>query len=85
MKIICFHLVMGNIFLDGGHEKKLKKLNSSISPHWLRHAFCSLSIQNGCDIGTVSIAMGHSDLATTRAYCHAAEKPASEYLEECSI
>ena len=66
-------------------QKKLKKLNSSISPHWLRHAFCSLSIQNGCDIGTVSIAMGHSDLATTRAYCHAAEKPASEYLEECSI
>ena len=66
-------------------RKELKKLNPNISPHWLRHAFCSLSIQNGCDIGTVSIAMGHSDLATTRAYCHAAEKPASEYLEECSI
>ena len=39
-------------------QKKLKELNSRISPHWLRHAFCSLSIQNGCDIGTVSYCNG---------------------------
>ena len=38
----------------------------------------------GVILAPVSIAMGHSDLATTRAYCHAAEKPASEYLGECT-
>ena len=62
-------------------QRRLKKLNPKISPHWLRHAFCSLSIQNGCDVGTVSISMGHTSLATTRRYCHSAEKPPGEYLE----
>lgn len=65
-------------------RKQLKKLNPKISPHWLRHAFCSFSLQNGCDVGTVSLAMGHTDLSTTQKYCHRAEKPASEYLEVTS-
>ena len=65
-------------------RRSLKRLNSKVSPHWLRHAFCSLSIQRGCDVGTVSIAMGHTSLATTRKYCHSAEKPPGEYLEETS-
>ena len=65
-------------------QRQIKKLNPKISPHWFRHAFCSLSIQKGCDVGTVSIAMGHTSLATTRGYCHSAEKPPGEYLETSS-
>ena len=66
-------------------QRHLKRLNPKVSPHWLRHAFCSLSIQKGCDVGTVSIAMGHTNLATTRRYCHSAEKPPGEYLEEAAF
>ena len=63
-------------------QRRLKELNPKISPHWLRHGFCTLSIQKGCDVGTVSIAMGHTSLATTRRYCHSAEIPPGEYLEK---
>ena len=31
-------------------QRHLKRLNPKVSPHWLRHAFCSLSIQKGCDV-----------------------------------
>ena len=65
-------------------QRRLKKLNPKISPHWFRHAYCTLSIQKGCDAGTVSIAMGHTSLATTRRYCHSAEIPPGEYLEKSS-
>ncbi len=46
-------------------------LTKLITPHTLRHAFCTHAQQAGNDIGTVSELMGHKDLGTTQIYTHA--------------
>ena len=39
--------------------------------HSFRHLFCSMLVNNGVDIATVSGAMGHSCISTTsNLYCH---------------
>ena len=42
-----------------------------ITPHTLRHAYCTHSQQCGNDIATVSALMGHETIETTQIYSHA--------------
>jgi integron integrase len=42
-----------------------------ITPHTLRHAYCTHSLQAGMDTPTVQALMGHDDMATTQGYAHA--------------
>jgi site-specific recombinase XerD len=41
------------------------------SPHWLRHAGASHSLDGGAPISVVQAALGHSSMATTGRYLHA--------------
>lgn len=41
-----------------------------VTPHTLRHAFTTHSLQNGNDIATVSDLLGHERLETTAIYAH---------------
>ena len=41
--------------------------------HGLRHTSATLLLANGCDIKTVSMRLGHSDIETTNRYVHALE------------
>ena len=42
-----------------------------ITPHWLRHTFCTLMYHAGVDILTAKSQMGHADIKTTLAiYTH---------------
>lgn len=53
-----------------------------ISPHWIRHAHASHSLENGAPIHLVSSCLGHENISTTSRYLHA--KPndgSSRYLE----
>ncbi len=43
----------------------------SVTPHTLRHAFCTHALQNGNDAATVQELMGHETLETTQTYAHA--------------
>lgn len=40
------------------------------TPHTLRHAYVTHSLQNGNDIATVQQLVGHEDVATTMIYAH---------------
>lgn len=41
-----------------------------ISPHKLRHTFCSRLFERGIDVAAVRDLMGHSNLSTTDIYAH---------------
>lgn len=49
-----------------------------ITPHKLRHTYASYMLQNGADIETVKMLLGHSDIATTALYVHSNYKQMQE-------
>lgn len=46
-------------------------LPESFSPHWLRHAHASHSIDRGAPLSTIQATLGHASVSTTSRYLHA--------------
>ena len=46
-------------------------IEGNVSPHWLRHAHASHSLDRGAPLHLVQATLGHSSVATTERYLHA--------------
>ena len=51
-----------------------------VSPHWLRHAHATHSLQNGAPLHVVQHTLGHSNLQTTSGYLHVRPDESSSHF-----
>lgn len=65
-------------------KKQTKKagINKNISPHTFRHSFATHLLENGADLRTIQLLMGHESITTTEVYTHLDNKHLKQVMQK---